>query len=772
MTVRWMERSLRQAGVSQPGYTPPSVKQLGVWLGGLTLIAILIPLDRLWAVQLLLVPLLMVVPGVILLRALRVPGRVVASFPVYLPCASLVVLLFSGLSVDLIGPLIGVAAPLRAAPLLVGLEAICLGLLAVSVNAPPAVAIPWRGLARPGRFAWPLVVPLTAALGALRLNSDHGSGIALTALCACLVLLIMALVLAERLDGTLLTVILYAVGLAMMWSFSLRGDLVYGFDISSEYYALQHTVAAGVWHTAHTGDAYGAMLSVTVLPAELHALTGIPVLLVFKVVYPAIGALFPVGVYGLARRILPQGWAFAAASLVVVQATFFQELPALARQEIALLLFVALIAAAVHGRMPRRSRWAWVTLLALAMAVSHYSTTYMAIGILGLTLVLQWLVSWFRRIPRITSSVGVAFLAALAGALLWYGPVTHSASNVRQFVDVTQSQGLGILPNHINGSGPLGLLYAYFETAPSQPLSAAKYQQLVHHEYQTSKRFVVPLAGAGRPRYALRASAPPTPPVRYSLGFNVLNLGALGIQQLANLLGAIGALMMVLWRRTPVITRLVGVFSLATLLILSVIRLSGTLAQEYNPERAFLQATVVVAITLCWSIRAFGGYLKRPQARRTRNRLQLFILASVAISLAVLFATNSGLASTVLGGGTATNLANSGEDFERYQMTNAELASALWLGEHASRNQLIYADRYAQLPLVAMIGVPHALVPDITPMTLDRNAWVYASTTNVSDGRARALFGGRLVIYRFPLAFLKAKYDTVYTDGSSEVFHR
>jgi uncharacterized membrane protein len=214
-----MESSLRQAGVSESGYTPPIVKQLGVWLGGLMLIAVLIPLDRLWAVQILLIPLLLVVPGVVLLRALQVPGRVVASFPVYLPCASLVVLLFSGLAVDLIGPLIGVAAPLRAPPLLAGLEIICVGLLATSVNAPPAVAIPWRGLARPGRFAWPLLIPLIAALGALRLNSDHGSGIALTALCACLVLLIMALALADRLDGTLLTVIIYAVALAMMWSF-------------------------------------------------------------------------------------------------------------------------------------------------------------------------------------------------------------------------------------------------------------------------------------------------------------------------------------------------------------------------------------------------------------------------------------------------------------------------------------------------------------------------------------------------------------------------
>lgn len=768
-----MAGKLAAAGrISRPGYTPSLVKRLGVWLGGLILIAVLTPLHHLWAVQLLLIPLLLVVPGVILLRALRVPGRAVATFPVYLPCASLVVLLFSGLAVDLIGPLLGVAAPLQAGPLLVGLEIICVALLAASVDAPPTVEIPWRGLARPGRLAWPLVVPLTAAVGALRLNSDHGSGIALTALCACLVLLIMALVLADRLDRTLLAVIIYAVGLAMMWSFSLRGDLVYGFDIASEYYALQHTVAAGVWHASHPGDAYGAMLSVTVLPAELHALSGMPALLVFKVVYPAIGALFAVGVYGLALRILPQRWAFAAACLVVVQATFFQQLPALARQEIALLLFVALVAAAAHGRMPRRSRWAWVTLLALAMALSHYSTTYMAIGILGLTLLLQWLVSWFRRIPRFTSSVGAAFLAALAGALLWYGPITHSASNARQFVGLTQSQGLDLLPNRVNGSGPLALLYAYFDTAPSTPMSATRYERLVQHEYQTSKRFVVPVAGGGSHRYALQASAPPVPPVRWPLGVNALDLGGLAVQQLANILGVIGALMMVLWRRTPVIARLIGVFSLATLLILSVIRLSGTLAQEYNPERAFLQATVVVAITLCWSIRVVADSLKGPKARRTRDRLQLFILGLVAISLAVLFATNSGLSGALLGGGTATNLANSGEDFERYGITNADLSSATWLGEHASRNQLIYADRYAQLPLVAMIGLPHALLSDITPVTLDRHAWIYASTTNITDGRARVLFDGHLVTYIFPLAFLHANYDKVYTDGSSEVFHR
>ena len=44
------------------------------------------------------------------------------------------------------------------------------------------------------------------------------------------------------------------------------------------------------------------MLSLTIMPTGLHALSGLPALLVFKVVYPAIYALFPVAIYGLGRQ--------------------------------------------------------------------------------------------------------------------------------------------------------------------------------------------------------------------------------------------------------------------------------------------------------------------------------------------------------------------------------------------------------------------------------------------------------------------------------------
>jgi hypothetical protein len=65
------------------------------------------------------------------------------------------------------------------------------------------------------------------------------------------------------------------------------------------------------------------------------------------------------------------------------------------------------------------------------------------------------------------------------------------------------------------------------------------------------------------------------------------------------------------------------------------------------------------------------------------------------------------------------------------------------------------------------------LYNDVTPLTINQHAWIYADRSNVIDGRARALFDNQnTVIYIFSADFLNANYDLVYSDGSSEVFHR
>jgi hypothetical protein len=229
------------------------------------------------------------------------------------------------------------------------------------------------------------------------------------------------------------------------------------------------------------------------------------------------------------------------------------------------------------------------------------------------------------------------------------------------------------------------------------------------------------------------------------------------------LLGAIGALFLAFRRTVPVIARQIALLTAATLLFLAAIRVSGTLATFYNADRALLQAMTFLAIPVCWCLQAAAGQ------RKLRRGCAVAVAAAL---VAVIFATGNGLVGAVVGGGTATNLANTGEDYEQFYVTTPELAAAAWLGAQAAPGQLVYADEYGQLPLVSVTGLRSGLLLDITPETLSSDAWVYASSTNVIDGRARASYDGHSVSYAFPSGFLNANYDLVYTNGTSEVYHR
>jgi len=735
---------------------------VGPWQGwslaGLAALAALVPARGVWAAGLLLLAGLLVIPGLLLLRALRVPGSAIAAFPLYVPAASVVVLFASGLLADLVGPLLGISEPLRAGPLIAGLELSCLALLLAAWRTGPEMEIPWHWPAAPAwQFLLPLALPLVAAGGAARLNNGHSGAAALAAVALCCVAIVGALMLASRLDKTVLVVVLYAVSLALTWGFSLRGDLVYGFDISAEYHAMEQTITAGIWHTSHVKDAYGAMLSVTLLPAELHAVSGISGLLVFKVLYPAVNAALPVVIFLLASRVAAKAWAFAAAAMTVAQQPFFQQMPGLARQEIAIVLFAILAFAVLDRNVPRRAQLPLVALLGLGMTVSHYSTTYFAIAMFAVALPLHFLVSWLRKMPRFSPSMAVALVVATAGAFIWYGLITRSASNVSQFLSAGEGHGLDLLA----GSG--SLLARYLQGGAAATISAADYARQVQLYYAAHVAYVRPLPGAASRAYELRASALRTAPVRFQAGVSALSRAELIVEQLLNLIAAIGALWLVLSRKTSLLARQIGLLGLGALVILAGLRFSGTAAAAYNPERALLQGLVVLGAGVGWVLDRTAG---------SARRRGLVVLSASAAAILVLLASSTGLAGAVFGGGTDTNLSNAGWDYSEFDMSTPELAAAAWLGKEARPGQLIYADTYAELRLEAAFGGRPGILTDVTPLSINQQAWIYASRMNVTEDTGMAFFNNQSVSYTFPFGFLRANYDLVYDNGSSEVYSR
>jgi uncharacterized membrane protein len=737
-----------------------SLRPIAVPTAGLAAIAVLTPVHAVWAVQLLLVPLLLVIPGMILLRALRIPGATVAACPVYLPAASILVLTVAGLATDLIGPAAGIAAPLRAVPLLIALEVLCAGLLLSGWKAPPQTQIPWGALERPAGLAWPLVLPLVAAAGALRLNTGHGAAVAEIAVVLAVAALVVMFLRAPWYDDALLMVVVFAVGLALMWSFSLRGDSVYGFDISSEYYAFMQTTSTGVWHLSHRGDAYGAMLSLTVLPTEFHELSGVQTLLVFKVVYPVIGALFPVGVFSMARRLVAGRWAFLAAILILMQQTFFQQLPALARQEVATLLFTALIALLLDTTRSRRrpGEWVFVCLLCLGMVVSHYSTTYLAIPLLGMAAAFQWILSWFKRIPRVTGVVLLAFAVSAAGAGVWYDALTHSASNVSQFVQAANAKGVSLLPN--TGGN---LLSTYLQGEATPDVSAAQYQSYISSYYKKHYPFIRPLPDATDAQYDLKTPPSTTPKVSVPAAASALGLIELLVAQLTNIVAGIAALILVFRRKIQAAAISIGSVSLVGLVLLMLVRISGTVAQAYNPQRAFLQLLIILAVAIAWLIQRIGAKYKwsRP-----------WILAACSAAFSVYLFGTTGLSGAVLGGGTAGNLADKYTDYQRFVVDALDVAGGEWVLSEAPPGQVIETDRYGELRLKALSGPRQGIFGEIIPETTDRYAWVYGTSVNLTDNIVQSQTGKYAASYEFPALFLNQNFNVVYTNGTSEVFHR
>ncbi|MGB9112912.1 MAG: hypothetical protein WCF24_09330, partial [Acidimicrobiales bacterium] len=704
---------------------------------------------------------MLLVPGQFLLQALRIPASAVRRCVTYLPAASVAVLVIAGLAVDLLGPALGLHAPLHRWPLLTGLNVTLVVLGVVGATSGNDHRLKPSDLVEQARWLWPMLVPVLALVAADRLNAGKGNALAIGVLVALVVIVPVFALLADRTYTQHLRVVIYGAGLAAMLLTSMRSSYVVGYDISSEYYDFHQIVTSGIWHFGHLAP-YQAMMSVTVLPAGMHALISGQDVWIFKLIYPALFAFFPVAVFDLARRFLSRRAAFIAAGIVIVQSYFFQQQPEIARQELALVVFAALVCACLDSSLRRRRHLVLVGVLAATLVVCHYSTTYVAIALFLVGAVLVWLTSRRRPSTIRARPLFLALAVMVVVAFVWYVPLTNSTSNITYAVQSFTKNGVVLLPGRQKGESIIG---AYFNGVRRQPASPATYQREVAALYSKSEPFLRPLLAARQPRYDLRSSEPAELPTRIPGLAAPVGTFQLLIQQLINALGVVGCAVLALRRRAGMLPRAVGFLGLAALAVLAASRLSGTLAADYNSSRLFLQCLFVVAVA---DAALFEVVTKTALLRRARPLL----LCSFGAALGLSFAISSGLADAVDGGGPAFVLYNKGEDFDRLYTTPSEQATATWLAANAPANRVVYADNYASLQLREFTGMERAVFTAVTPLTIDQHAWVYASRTNIVLGRTWGGTSSGELDLAFPTAFLNRYFDAVYSTGTTAVYHR
>jgi len=720
----------------------------------------------------------------------RSPGERIAV------CAVLTLfgLMVGGLAANTVLPPLGIANPLSALPaiFIFDVAILALGMWARRRH-PAGYAIRMPVLTGADRAVIVLggVVLVLAIVGAVRLNNGGGGGVTLLMLVLAVVESALLLGWRDRLNPGVVSLAIYGLSLALLLMTSLRGWYTTGHDVQREYQVFELTKSHGHWSMASLKDAYNACLSITILPTLISQWTRVDDPYVYKVFFQLLFALCPVLLFNLAKRLVPLVVALLATLYFVSFVTFFQDMPMLTRQEVAFLFLVVALLVVFNDQLAVRSRQRWFCFFATGMVLSHYSTTYVALGVFFL--------SWFvgKAAPRILATArrvvpGLAARASAAvdhagaerrilaiGPLLvvavvaavWAGPVTHTQSGLTGTVSSAIEGMSGDKPASKSGDTSYSIVSGSGAT-PAQRLAEYKAASVAstaqgraigdYYPDELVSRYPTPVVAD--------ADLPLTPAGRAisNVGIDVAALNHLVRQasaRILQLLAVVGLVVVLFARRRPI--RLPPEYVLLAIASIMVVFLQvvlPVLSVDYGLLRAFQQSLLVLDILL-----VAGSLALVPRwASRWRN-------GTASILVLVLLASSTGVFTQLLGGyGPQLHLNNAGTYYDIYYLHPEEIAGIAWLrNSTGARTQpevksVIQTDRFTFLRLQTLI--PVQVLNDIYPTVIRQNAYVFLGFSTVRTGRSTVSSSGDLTTYRYPMALLDDKKDLIYSSGGSRVY--
>ena len=705
-------------------------------------------------------------------------------------------LMVTGLIINTVLPHVGISRPLGRAPVLLTVDAWCVG-LALWRRKRFQPTIPRLHMDRlsgvdlaVGSLS-ALCVPL-AVMGANRLNNGANGTVALVMLVV--VACAFTLMFAKRvsLNAGTLPVAIYFIALAMLLATSLRGWYVTGHDIQSEYRVFELTKSHGDWNISRDRDAYNSCLSLTILPTMLWQVTRVDDPYIYKFWFQLLFALCPVMVYCVSERLTNRAISIIAVIFFVAFPTYSTDMPFLNRQEIAFLFVASCIMLVTNIQMSKKEVRLWLGIFSIGVVISHYSTSYVFFG----TLALGWAgyKTWtalrktrersstnrplaksrrFTPVRNLTPAISLANIAlVLIAIVLWAGPATHTASGFTS----TLSQAVQSLRGGSTANGSGGVWYGVLQ---SQSLSTQ--QIAVAYRSSTLKETVAQRASglyysqALLDRYPVQVVNPPslTPVTAAGRvlddgGINVSTLNSIvrsAAAKLLQLLVVVGLLASILARRrqSRSFVELIAL-SCGALAVVALQVVLPVISVDYGVLRAFLQALIVFGLFV-----GIGCFvICRPLGDKWGPRL------AYTLSL-VFFLSLSGVIPQVLGGYAAQlDLNNSGQYYDIYYMHPQDISAIQWVQDNVPASLLgqiqseVESSRYTFTPPTAFI--PVSTINDIYPTLLRKNSYVYLGYTNVVKDQAAFSYDGQMITYTYPFKLLQSTDDLLYSSNGAQVY--
>ena len=368
---------------------------------------------------------LTLIPGLIITKLLKLDNLGTIESIIYTVGFSIAFLMITGLIINQFGYLAGLNSPLAALPLSLFINTIVLIGAAATYflrNRPKAASSSWENTL--SRSALPLaLLPVLSIVGVYFVNATGNNMVLLIMILAITAVFTVSVFSKGTKSHAFYAFAIAMIALSLLMHVSLVSNYIlpYGGDSPVELFVFRGTELNSHWNPIFSpaDEAYGrynAMLSITILPTVYSNVLGMDPTWVFKLIYPLIFTLVPVGLYLLWHPYIGKKLGFIAAFLFMAQLTFFTEMLALNRQMIAELFFVLLLLTLLTPKLSQGSKFVAFALFSFGLIFSHYALA----EIFLFFIFAAWAVSTFY-IKRPSFNLQLSFVVFFFVAMfLWY----------------------------------------------------------------------------------------------------------------------------------------------------------------------------------------------------------------------------------------------------------------------------------------------------------------------------------------------------------------
>jgi uncharacterized membrane protein len=679
------------------------------------------------------------VPGILILRILKLHKLGNIETILYAVGLSIATLMFTGLLMNTVYPLFGIVGPISITPLIITISIVVLVLCVLSYirdkdYSDPSFIDTGEILSPPALFL--CLIPFLSIFGTYLVNF-HQNNIILMFLIITLALIVVLIAFDMFIPTNLYPLAVFVIAISLLYHASLISMYIWGWDIHYELYLTNLVKLNTIWDPTMQGTC-NAMLSLVMLAPIYSIIADMSITWVFKIFYPLLFSLVPLGLYRVFQKQTNEKIAFLSCFFFVSLFTFYREMLQLARQQIAELFLVLLILAMIDKDLNRTKRSFLFIIFGISLVVSHYGLSY----IYMFCLISAWLILVLADNPAMQKLMNNFY----------------SKLGRKREKPVGNPNSLKIENRTI--SSTFVLLFIVFTLAWYMYLSSSSaFNSIVrigdHMASSIFTEFLSPEAAQGVGIIMAETLSPLHSVAKY-------------LHLLALFFIAVGIITLILKHREMKFEREYVAFSLVAFgICLGGIALPY-FASSLNTSRLY-QITLIFLAPFC----VIGGItvlkvLSRIVKASWTNESVKSSLKALSMFFVLFLLFNSGWIYEVAKDNSLSISLNSTIDYPRFN--DQEVLGAEWLFRVKSSDK-IYADTYRSLLLNSFEG---RIVIPLSVDEIPENSYIYLGTLNVVDDKVihEHKIGVQCIMGYIGSEDIVNKRNNIYTNGGAEVYYR